>query len=261
MPPLLESRNVDKSFDAVTAASGVNIAIDNGEVLGIIGANGAGKTTFVNLVTGYLAPDAGDIFFEGRVITGCQPRETARLGICRSFQIPQLFPLVSVLDNVILAFTLAGREGLNPWRPARTRNRIAAARTLLKQFNIAVYSEQLAETLPQGIAKLLDIAMATAGSPRLMLLDEPTSGISMEEKFFLMDVLMSALRDRGTTVIFVEHDMEIVERYSTRIAAFYEGRIIADGAPEGVLANPEVREFVVGKEFHRKPAVTGNGGC
>lgn len=252
MPPILQAVDVDKAFGAVVAASSVNMTVDESEVVGIIGANGAGKTSFVNLVTGYLKPDGGRILYGGDDITGRKPREIARIGIRRSFQIPQLFPGLTVLENVLVALSITRSGGLSVRHGIRASRNVSAASDVLDRYGIGDYRHQMAGTLPQGIRKLLDIALATAGDFRLILLDEPTSGISVDEKFAIMDTLMAALKALGATILFIEHDMEIVERYADRIAAFYDGRIIADGAPEAVLADPDVRRYVVGSELHRR---------
>ncbi len=257
MTAVLESRDVNKAFGAVVAAADITLAVEEGEVLGMIGANGAGKTTFVNLVTGYLKPDSGRILYLGHDITARSPREITRLGLCRSFQIPQLFPELTVLDNALIALTIARHGEARTWEPVRRPGPIEDATAVLARYGIDEYHAQNAGTLPQGIRKLLDIAMATVGDPKLILLDEPTSGISIDEKFDLMDQLMGALKGRGATILFVEHDMEIVERYAQRVVAFYDGRIIAEGNAADVLADAEVQQFVVGTELHRRGTKEG----
>jgi branched-chain amino acid transport system ATP-binding protein len=247
---LLDARGLGKTFDAVVAASDVSISVSDGERVGVIGANGAGKTTFVNMVTGYLRPDDGQIFYREREITALEPRDITRLGICRSFQIPQLFPGISLLDNLLVARTIARSQRLDPMRELHTAENIAAVEALLDRYDLARYRDSTVATLPQGVRKLLDIAMTTVGEPALVLLDEPTSGISMDEKFAIMDIVMSALGN--TTVLFIEHDMEVVERYAPRVAAFYDGRIIADGPTADVLGNADVRQYVIGRELHRR---------
>ena len=249
---LLDAVGLEKRFAGVVAASAVSIAIEEGERLGVIGANGAGKTTFVNMVTGYLKPDAGTIRFRGRDITALQPRQITRLGICRSFQIPQLFPGISVQDNVLIARAIAGSERLDGWSRLHDDANIEAAATLLSAYDLLDYRDNLVAELPQGVRKLLDIAMTTVGEPALVLLDEPTSGISMDEKFQIMDIIMAALEQTRTTVMFIEHDMEVVERYAPRVVAFYDGRVIADGPTAETLAHAEVREYVIGRELHRR---------
>jgi branched-chain amino acid transport system ATP-binding protein len=255
--PLLAVAGLDKRFGAVPAADNVTVEISADVTVGIIGANGAGKTTFVNMVTGYLKPDRGRISFKGADITHLKPRAVTRLGVRRSFQVAQLFANLSVRDNVLVA--LAGAEARRPsaMAPLRTGKRIAEAEALLARFGLADAGDRATAELPQGQRKLLDIALAMVGRASVLLLDEPTSGISAEEKLPLMDLIARAVGETGATVLFVEHDMEIVERYAGRVLAFYEGRIIADGTPDAVLADADVRCYVVGSELHRRG---GDGG-
>ncbi len=258
--PVLDTREISIAFGAVVAADRVSVAVAEGEVVGVIGANGAGKTTFINMVTGYLKPSSGRIYYMGRDVTRLTPRQVTHLGIRRSFQIPQIFPEMTALGNMLAALALAAGPRPSPWRPLRLPAAMEDAGRVLETFRIAGYGEQLAGNLPQGVKKVLDIAMATVGEPRLMLLDEPTSGVSAEEKFDVMDTLMVALRRRSTSVLFVEHDMEIVERYAQRVVAFYDGRVIADGPVDAVLSDPDVRRYVIGKELHRAAPPRGRGG-
>ncbi len=252
MSAILAVRDLEKSFGALVAAHDINVEVPALQTVGIIGANGAGKTTFVNVITGHLRPSKGAVFFEGRDITGLPSREITRLGIARSFQMPQIFASLTVFENMCAATAIAHAAGgllallLTPLRSPAT---MAQAEAALELFRIANYRNALAVTLPQGVRKLLDIAMAVAGSPRVLLLDEPTSGISIEEKFDLMDVVMSALKNRRITVLFVEHDMDIVARYADRVLAFYDGAVIADGSPAQTLENPRIRELISGPKF------------
>jgi len=250
MAVVLEARNLNKSFGAVVAASDINASIEQDSVVGLIGSNGAGKTTFINMVTGYLTPTSGQVLYEGRDITGLQPRAVTRLGIARSFQIPQLFNTLSVHENLLIGVGIAARAV--KIATAANGSELTLVEQLIERFNLAGYRTQTAGLLPEGVRKLLDIAMAVAARPRLLLLDEPTSGVSAEEKFRLMDMVMSALKTEGVTVLFVEHDMDIVSRYTHRILAFYEGRIIADGDPAAVLADAEVRRYVIGEQVHKE---------
>ncbi len=236
---VLVAEQLQKSFGAVTAAKDINLAFDADTVVGLIGANGAGKTTFLNMVTGYLKPDSGRIQFDGRDIVGLTPRQIAKLGISRSFQIPQLFQTLSVRDNLLIAESIAGGDDPH-----------AATDAVLAQFELQPYAAQLAGLLPEGIRKLLDVAMALSSRSRLLLLDEPTSGVSADEKFAIMTVVMTAAKAAGVTVIFVEHDMEIVARFAARVVAFYDGGIIGDGPPETVLNMAEVRRYVIGEDVH-----------
>jgi branched-chain amino acid transport system ATP-binding protein len=255
MALILNARSLSKSFGAVTAASDVSAAIEQDSVVGLIGTNGAGKTTFINMITGYLKPDRGTIEFEGRDITRLAPREIARLGICRSFQIPQLYSSLSVFDNMMVALGVvlhnAGLGGYfsrgRPLVPGYGEPPEDAAGRILERFGLAEYSSRNAQVLPGGIRKLLDIALAMVSKPRVLLLDEPTSGVSSGEKFGIMDMVLKAVRAEGTTVLFVEHDMEVVSRFAQRVLAFYDGRIIADAAPQAALDDPEVKRYVVGR--------------
>jgi branched-chain amino acid transport system ATP-binding protein len=251
MAIVLEARGLNKNFGAVTAASDITVAIEQDAVVGLIGSNGAGKTTFINMVTGYLKPSSGVIAFGGRDITALNPRQITRLGICRSFQIPQLFNTLSVYENLLVGIGIVVSGGKN-W--SQVSHHLGtpeeAVNGMLERFRLNDYRNKLAGELPEGIRKLLDIAMAMAVKPKILLLDEPTSGVSAEEKFALMDMVMDAVRAQKVTVLFVEHDMDIVNRYTHRVLAFYEGRIIADGEPSRVLADAEVRRYVTGEIPH-----------
>ncbi len=249
--PILEVHDLGKTFGSVTAARDITVSIPPQQTVGIIGANGAGKTTFVNMITGYIKPSTGRILFEGRDITDLSPRDITRLGVSRSFQVAQVFPTMSVLDNVAVALGIARRGAGALWRPLRTRRLLEDSQAILERYRIADYRDAAANTLPQGVRKLLDIAMAVAAEPRVVLLDEPTSGISVEEKYDIMEVVVGVLKAAGLTVLFVEHDMDIVERYAERVLAFYEGTAIADGPPAEVLHDDKVKEFVVGETLHR----------
>ena len=244
---VLSARGLCKHFDGVVAADQVTIEVAAGERVGLIGSNGAGKTTFVNMITGYLKPDEGRIELQGSDITQLGPRQIERLGVARSFQIPQLFAELSVLDNMIAAG--ACTEGaLSLWQPARDAERRRRAEALLDRFSLHEHAARRVAELAGGVRKLLDIAMALTRAPSVLLLDEPTSGVSVEEKFPVMETVMGALEGGKTTVLFVEHDMEIVQRYASRVVAFYSGRVLADGAPAAVLADADVRRHVTGAE-------------
>ncbi len=253
MRMILESKDVCKSFGAVTAAENISVRFEKDTVVGLIGTNGAGKTTFINMITGYLKPTSGTIHFLDRDITVLLPREITRLGICRSFQTPQLYDTLSVEENLMIGLGIARRNMRKPifsrgpkTIPGHKGTAKEAAQAMMGRFALTVYGDQLAKTLPGGVRKLLDIAMAMIVKPLILLLDEPTSGVSAEEKFGIMDRVMDAVRAEGVTVIFVEHDMDIVARYAGRALAFYDGRIIADAKPEEVLADEEVLKLVIG---------------
>ena len=255
MTAILDARELNKTFGAVTAAQGVTAAIERDSVVGLIGTNGAGKTTFINMITGYLKPDSGSIRYEGTDITALAPRQIARLGICRSFQIPQLYSSLSVYENMLMALGImlhnAGRGGFfslgRPRVPGHDAPAEEAADRILGRFGLSDYRDSNAQLLPGGVRKLLDIALTMAAKPRVLLLDEPTSGVSAEEKFGIMELIIRAVKAEGATVIFVEHDMEVVSRFAGRVLAFYDGRVIADAPPEAVLRDAEVRRYVVGR--------------
>ena len=244
---ILETRGLCKEFGAVTAAKDVNVRIHKGEVVGVIGSNGAGKTTFINMVTGYLKPSRGEILFNGQSIIGQTPRAITRAGMARSFQVAQLFPQLSVLENLLIAVSAAQSPFPSLLAPMRNASRIAQADAILAEFDITRWRDTQVTAVPQGVRKLIDIAMALIGDPQMLLLDEPTSGVSAEEKTALMDTVMRVVAQHQVTVLFVEHDMEVVEKYTNRILAFYEGRIIADGEPANVLNDVEVRRYVIGE--------------
>jgi branched-chain amino acid transport system ATP-binding protein len=257
---ILAVRDLEKTFGSLVAARDITVSVPAEQTVGVIGANGAGKTTFINMITGHLTPSKGTILFEGEDITGKPSREITRLGISRSFQVAQIFPSLSVFDNMCMAAAIARRKGGlfgSIATPLHSEAAIAEAEAAIELFQIGRYRDTPASTLPQGVRKLLDIGMAVVGWPRLLLLDEPTSGISIEEKFDLMQVVMSALKTRRITVLFVEHDMEIVGRFADRVLAFYDGTVIADGTPHATLDDPRVQELISGVRV--KPHAAAGG--
>ena len=246
MKPILSVRGLKKRFGAVVAAEALSIDIAAGQKVSLIGANGAGKTTFVNMVTGYLKPDSGSILLDGMDIGGRSPRRVAQLGICRSFQIPQLFIELTAAENLAVAVSGTHPRALSFHSPAEAHGRRDKALVLLERFGLADLADRPISELAGGVRKLIDIAMALVRRPKLLLLDEPTSGVSAEEKFATMDRVIHAVAPDAATIVFVEHDMEIVSRYADRVLAFYQGRILADGDPHNVLKDPEVRRYVTG---------------
>ena len=270
MPAILDARGLQKAFGAVTAASDINVSIEKDSVVGLIGTNGAGKTTFINMITGYLKPDAGRILFEERDITALEPREITQLLICRSFQIPQLYQSLSVHGNMMVALgVLLANAGLGgffsraqPAVPGHDASAEEVAARTLERFGLTAYRDTNAQVLPGGVRKLLDIALTIVARPKILLLDEPTSGVSSDEKFGIMEMVLEVAKDEGATVLFVEHDMEIVNRFAGRVLAFYDGRIIADAPPAIALNDPEVRRDVVGGALaHAGQPGAGAGGA
>jgi len=246
---LLSARGLRLAFGGVKAADGIDLDVMRGEFLAIIGPNGAGKTTFINMTTGYLRPQAGTITYEGQSITGMAPRRIVARGIARSFQLPQLFSEHTVLENAALA--IAAREG--PWSPLKPLLRPRwreEAHDLLERFGLAVIAGARADALNEGARKLTDIAMAVALRPRLLLMDEPTSGVAASEKMQVVETLARVLRAAQVTAVFVEHDMDVVERFADRVAVWSQGKIAALGLPAAVLADPQVQRDVIGIERH-----------
>jgi branched-chain amino acid transport system ATP-binding protein len=248
---LLECIGVQKRFGDFVATQGIDLTVRSGEFVGIIGANGAGKTTLLNIVSGYLRPSAGKVIFQGVDVTGTPPRILARHGIARSFQVPQLFPHSSACQNMMLALSLLVEPKSSLLRPFQDAELDGNAHRVLASYGIDGYADAAVGKLPQGVRKLIDIAMATCGHPKLVLLDEPTSGVSSEEKHDLMRRLARRFSAVSTTVVFIEHDLEIVRTYASRVVALYDGKIICDGAPESVFGDENVMKLIAG---HFKPA-------
>ena len=198
--PILEVRDLLKTFGAVVAAKDINVDVNRGEIVGIIGANGAGKTCFVNMVTGYLKPTSGSIVFDGIELVGKGPREVTHAGISRSFQVSQVFHTMTVAENLTIALAIATNRGVRALSEMETPELTLQRDAVLKRYQLENYKDMTVNVLSQGVRKLLDIAMAVVSEPRILLLDEPTSGISVEEKFDFMDVVMGALKEDNVTV-------------------------------------------------------------
>ena len=243
---LLSTRGLSLSFGGVVSADAIDFDLQPGERLAVVGQNGAGKTTFINICTGYLTPTSGQVLFNGVDVTGHTPRAITRRGVGRSFQLPQVFTEHTVRECLMLASSsVKQRRGfLLPMSQAVDAHEVDATLELLQ---LSARAHDLAGSLPEGQRKLLDVAMALVLLPQLMIMDEPTSGVSTDEKHGLMEVLMRALDERKVTSIFVEHDIDIVRRYATRLCAWIAGRIAADGAPDEVLRDPIVVKNVIGE--------------
>ena len=242
---LLQTRGLSISFGGVVAADEINFELRQGERLAVIGANGAGKTTFINMVTGYIKPTAGQIHFDGKDITGLSPRKIVEHGIGRTFQLPQLFLEQTVKESLELA--VAARSGqMRMFKPLAECVESTEIEAMLEMVGLSARANDLCSSLPEGHRKLLDIAMALALRPKLIIMDEPTSGVASNEKHPLMATIMRALDEQNVTAMFVEHDVDIVKEYATRVTAWISGRITADGLPSDVLSNEEVRTVILG---------------
>ena len=244
---LLRTENLTKHFGDTRAVDGVDLLVSEGELVSLVGANGAGKTTLVNLISAFLQPDSGRIFFEDRDITFLPVADRIKAGIARSFQLVNLFDDLSILDNVALA--IFAREG-------KTHNLFAFAHRdadvrretleVLRQFGLESKQRALAGELAQGERKLLDVAVAHALRPKLLFLDEPTSGVSTRDKAQIMDTISSVVRAGNITAVIIEHDMDVVFKYSDRIVVMHEGAVLADGPPEEIRQNGEVSAILLG---------------
>ena len=244
---LLRTSQLCKSFGDTHAVDHVDFTVAAGEVLALIGSNGAGKTTLINLISGLIAPDSGRVDFQGTDITRASIHHKIELGIARSFQLVNLFDHLSVQDNVALA--IFSREG-------RTRRLLSLAdadtgvrdegAAVLKQFGLDGRADSPAGGLSQGERKLLDVAVAYALRPKLLFLDEPTSGVSTREKAPIMDIITQVVRSGGITAVIVEHDMDVVFTYCPRIIAMHQGTILADGSPEQIRSNAQVTANMLG---------------
>ena len=244
---LLQTRQLRKSFGDNHAVNGVDFTVNQGEVLALIGSNGAGKTTLVNLISGLFPPTSGTIHFEGADVTHQSVHQRIEGGIARSFQLVNLFDQLSAFDNVSLA-VFSRQKKTRQLLALADRDRAVAdeAMDLLREFGLVAKAPMLAAALSQGERKLLDVAVAYALRPRLLFLDEPTSGVSTREKAPIMDIVTSIVRSGKITAVVIEHDMDVVFKYSDRIVAMHEGTILAAGTPDEIRRNEQVTTTLIG---------------
>jgi branched-chain amino acid transport system ATP-binding protein len=246
--PLLEVRGLRKRFGGLVATDGVDLDVAAGETVAVIGPNGAGKTTLIAQLSGELAPDAGTIRFAGADVTALPAAGRSHLGLARSFQITSIFREFSALDNVALAVQAHAGHSFRFWRPARAEAALREpARAVLEQVGLGGRGDVAAGTLAHGEQRQLEIAMALATRPKLLLLDEPVAGMGLEESARMVQLLRE-LRGRHTMVL-VEHDMDVVFALADRISVMVYGRVIATGPPEAIRVNPEVRRAYLGEEL------------
>ncbi len=252
---ILQAEGVRKLYGEFCALDGVSLSIEPGEFVSIIGPNGAGKSTLINVLTGVLRPSAGTVRFKDRDIRGIGPVALARLGMARSFQLVQIFPDLTVLETLQAAVvSRLGRGTRLLASLGRDREVQNGALEVAELFGLGAKRHTLARELPQGDKKLLDVASAFALRPEIILLDEPTSGVSTADKTAIMEILVSASRRIGIrAIIQVEHDMDIVFGYSDRIIALHEGRVLADAAPAAIRADQRVVDTVIGRRHAAGP--------
>jgi len=246
---ILEAQDLRKRYGAFVALDGISLTVREGEFVSIIGPNGAGKSTLINLLTGVLTPSEGRVRFKGQDIGGIGPVALARLGMARSFQLVQIFPDLTVLETLQAAVvSRLGRRGRLFASLRGDRQVQAEALEVAGLFGLADRAHTPARTLPQGDKKLLDVASAFTLRPEIILLDEPTSGVSTADKHAVMEILVGAARRIGLkAIIQVEHDMDIVFGYSDRIIALHQGRVLADAAPAAIRADARVVDMVIGR--------------
>jgi branched-chain amino acid transport system ATP-binding protein len=243
---ILEVDDVRRAFGGVRAVDGVSFALARGEIRALIGPNGAGKSTFFNILTGQLRADAGQVRWRGRPLDGLAPHAIWRLGISRTFQITATFATLSVLENVQVARLSHVGRSRALLTPAE-RLEADAARALLAQVGLGAQAARPAGVLAYGDLKKLELAIALANDPALLLLDEPTAGMAPGERGALMALTAGIARARGLTVLFTEHDMDVVFAIAERIMVLHQGRLIADGTPAAVRANREVQAVYLGE--------------
>jgi len=244
---LLQIEGLTKRFGGVVACDEVSLAVGRGELHAVIGPNGAGKTTLVGQLTGEVAPDAGCIRFDGRDITAMPVHRRSQLGLARSFQVTSLFADFTALDNVALAVQAHAGHSFRFWRDARCEMQLREpARAALARVGLSERAGVLVANLSHGEHRQLEIAMALAGRPRMLLLDEPMAGMSPEESARMVGMLRELKRE--LTILLIEHDMEAVFALADRITVLLYGRLIASGSPATIRANAEVREAYLGEQ-------------
>lgn len=242
---LLQTRGLTKSFGSLVAVDDVSLEFYENEIVGIIGPNGAGKTTFTNLIAGKLMPSDGHIYFQDTEITDMAEHKRASHGIARSFQIPEVYDDLTALENIRTSIISREKQTNEFFKPLSYDNATAEeAREYLAMFGLKQHAETAADTMPHGDRKILDIAMTFALEPELILLDEPTSGIGSESTDSVMETTINVAKDTNTSLIFIEHDMDLIARYSDRVVGIHNGSVLKDGTPEAVLESDVVKEHI-----------------
>jgi branched-chain amino acid transport system ATP-binding protein len=243
---VLEVRGVRKSFDGFLAVGGVSLTLERGRIAAIIGPNGAGKTTLFNLITGHVKPDTGRVVFKKRDVTGIAPHDLCRIGMGRSFQRTNIFPRLTVYENVQAAFLSHRGRGRNLWSRVERLYR-EETEALLVSLGLRERAEETSGFLSHGAQKQLELGIALASEPSLLLLDEPTAGMSATETRETIRLVERIARERGLTLLFTEHDMDVVFSIAERITVLHQGRVIAEGTPAEVRADAEVRRVYLGE--------------
>lgn len=243
--PVLAVRNLRRSFGGVVAVDDVSFDLEAGTLLALIGPNGAGKTTCFNMLNGQLRPDAGTITLHDRNIVGLEPRQVWRLGVGRTFQITATYPSMTVCENVQMALMSHHRNLKSLFRSARAQHRDEAL-ALLARVGMDAQEDRPCAVLAYGDLKRVELAVALANEPTVLLMDEPTAGMSPAERIRLMELTAEIVEERGISVLFTEHDMDVVFRNAHRVLVLDAGRIVANGSPEAVRADPHVQAIYLG---------------
>jgi len=249
MAPVLETKDLVKQFGGIVATNDVTLSVEKGARHALIGPNGAGKTTIINMLTGVLRPTAGTILLEGRDITGLEPHKRVQLGIARTFQINQLFADLTPIETIGLAVSERMQLGRQWWRLVGSKSIVIDESVeILDRFNLADVMDERTATLPYGKQRLLEIALAIACRPNVLLLDEPAAGVPEAERHGILDAVAALPRD--VTVLLIEHDMDIVFSFADRISVLVNGGLFVDGPPEEVAQDPRVKAVYLGEEAH-----------
>lgn len=245
--PLLRMDNVSRHFGTLKAVDGVTFEMHAGELRAVIGPNGAGKTTFFNLISGLLPPTGGKVIFEGEDITGQTIVERVAKGIVRTFQITEVLPDLSVFENIRIGVETALRLNARPWISRRERAAInSRVFELIDIVNLDGKANRIVGELAHGDQRVVEVAVALSANPRLLLLDEPTAGMGDHETDHMVDLIRRLHRDQGMTILFIEHDMDIVFGIAQRITVLDQGRVLAEGEPDAISADPRVRAAYLG---------------
>jgi len=246
--PILQTSGLEKRFGGIVATNNVNLSVEKGARHALIGPNGAGKTTFINLLTGVLRPSAGRITLEGKDITDTLPHERVRLGMARTFQINQLFPDLTPLESIGLVVSERLGSGADWWRVVGTKSSVTEEIVeIIERFHLSDVMFDRVSVLPYGKQRLLEIALAFACRPHVLLLDEPAAGVPEAERHELLATIEALPQD--VTVLLIEHDMDLVFSFADRISVLVNGALFVDGAPEDVAKDPRVKAVYLGEEL------------
>jgi len=261
---ILECRGIERSFGGLKALKGVDLHVDRGEIFGLVGPNGSGKTTMVNVVTGFYPPNAGSVHLFGQDITAVKPHRIAKMGVARTFQNLALFRGMSVLDNILLGRHVHMRPSALAslfywvWAAREETEHRRAAEDVIDFMQLQDIRDEPVETIPMGLQKRVELARALVAEPRFLILDEPMAGMNQEEKEYIARFILDAREERGVTILLIEHHMDVVTAICDRIVVLSYGEIIAEGEPNAAIAQPEVISAYLGKRAAARVAAGGH---